>query len=118
MADKTLSEIAIDARKNFKGNNYSNNVDEMYSAEHEDAKTHDDEQHPLGKGTPGKGDARGYRVYTEDGGGSYDKFGRIGAGEGRKSMRLNSYTKEYSYAENHPEVDESIKGQFVTKNRF
>jgi len=114
MAEKTLNEIGIEKRKNFKGNEYSNNSDsENYSAEHENAKSHDDNQHPHGKGTPDK-----KYLYTKDGGGSYDKFGRIGAGEGRQSLRFNQYGKDKSYEDNHPQIDESIKGQFYTKNNF
>lgn len=113
MAKKTLNNVGIEARKNFKGRIYTDNDNDSYSAEHDRARTHDDDLHPHGKGTPDKP-----YLYTKDGGGSYDKVGRQGAGEGRAALRLNEFSPNNSYEENHPQIDEDLKGQFYVRNNF
>ena len=128
-----LAEEGVDYRENkIPGKNkYSQEISE-YDSEHEDAKTHDDENHPWGKGT---GKSMGYAVRnlsapktqmnystvdTRHGGGSYDKFGTKGVDKafqgdsGRNYLQnLNEYSPENEYGKNSVDIDTRVKGQFI-----
>lgn len=128
-----LAEEGVEYReKNIPGKNrYSQEINE-YSGENEDALSHDDEQHPWGKGT---GKSMGYAVRnlsapktqmnysnvdTRNGGGSYDKFGTKGIDKafqgdsGRQFLqKLNEYSHENEYGKNSVDIDTKVKGQFV-----
>lgn len=134
MEERLVSRLDVEA-KNYRservegekgGNIYYNETEHEYSAEHDHAIHHDDENHPWGKGTnspmtyavrdlTAPKTKMNYRtVDTENGGGSYDIYGRTGVGLGRNEMlSKNIYTKEYSYGQESVGVDESIRGQFV-----
>lgn len=103
-----------------------------YDGDSEDAKTHDDENHPWGKGT---GKSMGYAVKnpnapktqinysnvdTRNGGGSYDKFGTKGVDKafqgdsGRKYLqRLNEFNPDNEYGKESVDIDAHVKGQFI-----
>ena len=73
-----------------------------YSSDHEDAKTHNDELHPWGKGT--------------DGGGSYDKFGRNGIGGRQYLSTINIYNSTNAYGPNSVDTTENVsEGQYIVK---
>lgn len=108
-----------------------------YGLNSDDAKHHDDDKHPWGKGN---GKSMGYAIrnvnapktqinYSNvdtktEAGGSYDIYGTIGAdmayqGEsGRKFLeRINIYKPTSEYGKNSVDVDTSVKGQYVTTTR-
>jgi len=109
-------------------------IDELneYDGDNEDALSHDDENHPWGKGT---GKSLGYAVRnlsapktqmsysnvdTRNGGGSYDKFGTKGVDKafqgdsGREYLKkLNIYSSDNAYGKESVDVDSSVKGQFI-----
>lgn len=98
-----------------------------YSSEHEDARTHDDETHPYGKGT-GKSVMAAVRdltapktqinyknIDTSDGGGSYDKFGRNGLGGRERLLLINEYKKDNMYTKDSVDIDTTVRGQFFTR---
>lgn len=105
-----------------------------YSENHDRAKTHDDENHPHGKGTgvpmtyavrdltAPKTQMNYKNMKTDDGGGSYDKFGTKGVeaafqgDSGRAFMsHINYYTKENAYGQDSVNIDTSVRGQFIVK---
>lgn len=105
-------------------NDYERNNE--YSSEHEDALTHDDETHPFGKGT-GEGGHK-YSIpnanlspymmdysnfNTQDGGGSYDKYGRNGIGGRRKLQSINLYGPDNEYGKDSVSISSDIIGQYV-----
>lgn len=116
-------------------NKYSNELN-AYDGDHEDAKTHDDAQHPWGKGT---GNSMGYairnlsapktqidysNVNTKDGGGSYDKFGTKGVPKafqgdsGRNFLeKINIYGPGKEYGKDSVNIDEKIKGQYINYSK-
>lgn len=98
-----------------------------YNAEHENAKTHNDEEHPHGKGT-GTSTMAAVRdlsapktqisyknIDTKNGGGSYDKFGRNGVGGRYAGELINIYNKENQYTKDSVDIDTSVRGQFFTR---
>lgn len=98
----------------------------IYSYENEDAKTHNDEQHPLGKGTGEGGHTYSlpdhsaspkiisYKNFnTFNGGGSYDKFGRNGVGGRNKLQMINIYGPENEYSKDKISIGQDIVGQYV-----
>lgn len=89
------------------------NKTNMYSEEHEDAKSHDDANHPWGKG--GEGDythtvPQAYnnatknaikpQIGTTNAGGSYDKFGYNGVGGRQFLMTISKYSSAAPYYDN------------------
>ena len=99
-----------------------------YSSEHEDAKTHNDELHPWGKGTDGNGPVyvlpnanaskTQYKkgIDTTDGGGSYDKFGRNGIGGRQYLSTINIYNSTNAYGPNSVDTTENMsEGQYIVK---
>ena len=103
-----------------------------YDGDNDEALSHDDENHPWGKGT---GKSMGYAVRnlsapktqinysnvdTKNGGGSYDKFGTKGVDKafqgdsGRNYLqKLNIYGPDKAYGKESVDIDTSVKGQFV-----
>ena len=132
-----LENEGKDYRKNsIPGKNrYSVELSE-YDESHEDAKSHDDAEHPWGKGT---GKALGYAVRnlsapktqidysnvdTKNGGGSYDKFGTKGVSKafqgdsGRNFLeKINIYGPDKAYGKESVNIDEKIKGQYINYNK-
>ena len=110
-------------------NDYQKETGKEYSAEHEDAKSHDDENHPLGKGTGNGG--HGYSVPnpnasktqikpqldTTKGGGSYDIYGRPSVGGGRnRLLAINIYNQNESYGPDSVDTSANVlEGQYVVK---
>ena len=89
-----------------------------YSAEHEDALSHDDTKHPLGKGT---GKSLDYVVKNEkapknviahsdintlEGGGSIDKETR------NRLQMMNEYKPGKEYGKNSVDIDINLAGQY------
>ena len=121
----TLEKKGIERRKvEILRNDYE--IDNQYSFEHDDALTHEDEAHPMGKGT-GEG-GHGYTLpnpnlspyiidrsnfNTQDGGGSYDKYGRNGVGGRYKLQGINIYGPNNEYGRESVEVDMNIIGQYL-----
>ena len=104
-----------------------------YDADNEDAKHHDDDQHPWGKGT---GKSMGYAIRnlsasktdidysnvdtTTEAGGSYDIYGTKGVDKayqgdsGRKYLqRINIYGPENQYRKDSVDIDETVRGQYI-----
>ena len=128
-----LAEEGIDYRENnIPGKNkYLTEINE-YDGNNEDALSHDDQEHPHGKGT---GKAMGYairnidapktqfnysNVDTRNGGGSYDKYGTKGVEKafqgdsGREFLKkINEYSPENEYGKDSVDVDTRVKGQFI-----
>jgi len=138
--------MAIEERKQSRldkeGRNYRNEqipgknkyADEInvYDGDNDSALSHDDENHPHGKGT---GKSMGYairnldapktqinysNVDTKNGGGSYDIYGTKGVSKayqgdsGRKYLqRINIYNPDNAYGKDSVDVDTSVRGQFV-----
>jgi hypothetical protein len=117
-------------------NRYEDEVN-PYSLNHDDAKTHNDDQHPWGKGN---GKSMTYAVRNlnapktqinysnvdtrSSAGGSYDIYGTVGVdmayqGEsGRKFLeRINEYKPGAEYGKNSVDIDASKRGQYVTTTR-
>ena len=100
-------------------NEYQKNEEKQYNEEHDTALTHDDELHPLGKGTKSGGHthitpnrkapkAIDYSQFnTENGGGSYDIFGRDEAGGRKRSQMINIYGPDRQYNENSIDTSNS-----------
>lgn len=129
-----LEQEGIDLRKEALLKNFyqAGNVETEYSEQHEDTKTHTDESHPWGKGTPEFG-SEAYLVpdhsksrtqykplmNTEDAGGSYDRFGRNGIGGRNFLTGINIYGPTNEYGEE--KIDTSINvdeyGQYVFTTR-
>lgn len=121
-----LEQEAISKRKEiFAGEDFSPKTD-PYSAEHDTALTHDDDKHEKGKGTgegghtfsvPGSGSKTAIdrsQFNTEDGGGSFDKFGRNNTG-GRKWLQtIGLYGPDRQYGTNSIRTDANIAdGQYA-----
>lgn len=123
-----LEQEGIQARKDQTIKNDFNRNGEIYNEESEFALSHDDESHPLGKGsghgghthvTPNrkanKSIDRG-QIDTENGGGSYDIYGINKVGGRKYSTMINLYNSDYEY--NEDSIDTSINvedGQWVNK---
>lgn len=106
-----LEEEGISKRKelNLK-NDFQREADKNYSEQHDSAFTHDDKNHPHGKGsknklsqtflTPNrKASKDGYSelINTEEGGGSYDIYG-TNSSSGREYLkRISLYNKDNQY---------------------
>lgn len=113
-------------------NKYVDNVN-PYDENSDDARHHDDDQHPWGKGT---GKSMGYAVrdltkpkdhinYSNvdtrsEAGGSYDIYGAKGVkgafqgDAGREFLkRINIYGPENEYGKDSVVIDESVRGQYV-----
>ena len=108
-----------------------------YGLNNDDAKTHNDDKHPWGKGTGKSIDyARRNLNATKtqmnystvdtrsEAGGSYDIYGTKGVdmayqGEsGRKFLeRINEYKPGHEYGKNSVDINASAKGQYVTTTR-
>lgn len=110
-------------------NDYQKEVGKEYSADHEDAKAHNDELHPLGKGTGSGGHTYSIpnpnasktqikrQIDTENGGGSYDIYGRPSVGGGRnRLLAINLYSKEEAYGFDSVDTSANVlEGQYVVK---
>lgn len=124
-----LEQEGIDARKEkLLRNDFQREVNE-YDANNDAAKSHDDDAHPWGKGTGGSG--HGYLIpgqvksknkfdysqfNTQDGGGSYDKYGRNNIGGRYRSQMINLYGPENEYCENSIDTSKNIEdGQVIIK---
>jgi hypothetical protein len=125
MSEKTRLEIeGSQIRKDIIINkNDFNSKTEVYSEEHDSAKTHNDETHPLGKGTghgghthttPKRNASKADKeridrtqIDTENGGGSHDIFGYNNAGGRINSLRINIYNSENQYSKDLIDVSES-----------
>lgn len=131
--EKRLENEGKDYRaNNIPGKNkYLSELNE-YDGDHDDALSHDDAEHPWGKGT---GKSMGYakrnlsapktqinysNVDTKNGGGSYDKFGTKGVDKafqgdsGREYLkRLNIYSADGEYGKESVDIDGKIKGQYT-----
>lgn len=124
-----LEQEGIQARKEQTIKNDFSRNGEIYNEESDLALSHEDELHPLGKGTGSSG--HGHRTPnrnasktaidrtdfdTEKGGGSYDIFGMNDAGGRKRSTMINLYSAEYQYNENSIDTSENVKdGQWVNK---
>lgn len=131
MAEQSRLEAeALEYRKeSLIQNDYQKDIELNYSESHEDAKSHGDENHPLGKGTgngghtyilPNKNASKdGYTTTldTTKGGGSYDIFGRPGVGGGRnKAFSINIYNPQRPYGTNSVDTSANVAdGQYVVK---
>lgn len=105
------ADDALRRRYNFDTNEYSEN--------HDDAKHHSDDQHPLGKGSGDSSQGPNYVPLKTDGhiiaskhgttygitlntssnavGGSYDVYGRNGIGGRQYMQTINPYNEDNSY---------------------
>lgn len=134
-----LDKEGIEYRKDrIPGKNKFINELNEYDGDNDEALSHDDENHPWGKGTgksmgfaikkPITNGLPGYQnhdynrsnVNTKDGGGSYDKFGTKGVDKafqgdaGRNYLqKLNTYGPEAEYGKESVDIDTAVKGQFV-----
>ena len=124
-----LKQEEIQARKEQTIKNDFNKNGEVYNEESDLVKSHEDESHPLGKGTGGSG--HGHRIPnrhasktaidrsdfdTEKGGGSYDIFGMNDAGGRKRSTMINLYSANYQYNENSIDTSKNVEdGQWINK---
>jgi hypothetical protein len=124
-----LEQEGIQARKEQTIKNDFNKNGEVYNEESDLVKSHEDESHPLGKGTGGSG--HGHRIPnrhasktaidrsdfdTERGGGSYDIFGMNDAGGRKRSTMINLYSVNYQYNENSIDTSKNVEdGQWINK---
>lgn len=130
MAIQTRLEAeGLALRKETNVKNDYNPKTEVYSDTHEDALTHNDELHPLGKGSghgghthtrPDKNASKTAidrsQIDTENGGGSFDIYGINNAGGRLRSQSINIYGPENQYNENSIDTSKNIEdGQW--KNR-
>lgn len=124
-----LEQEGIDVRKEkLLRNDFMRDVNE-YDANNDAAKTHDDENHPWGKGTgsgghgytiPGQSKSKTKFDYsqfnTTNGGGSYDKYGRNNVGGRERLQLINLYGPENEYGENSVDTSKNIEdGQVIIK---
>ena len=122
-----LEQDALEIRKNtLIKNDYMKGEKGEYGAEHEDAKTHNDEIHPHVKGSghgghthvvpnPNKSKTAIERsqIDTENGGGSYDKFGRNGMGGRIRLQSINIYGPDNQYGVESIDTNKNIEdGQY------
>ena len=122
-----LEQEAISKRKETIIKNDFSSKTEPYSDSHDLAKTHDDQHHPLGKGTGEGGhtytipDGKKSKTAidrsqfnTENGGGSYDKFGKNSTGGRSFLQRINLYGPDKEYGVDSISCEENINdGQVV-----
>lgn len=104
------------------------NKNDEYSVTHDHAKTHNDTEHPHGKGTGHGGHTFNIpdcslgqdriipQLDTTDGGGSYDKFGYRGIG-GREYLKsISLYNESNAYSENYVDTSANVAdGQYQVK---
>lgn len=121
MAEQTRLEEEGKVSRNERliKNEYQQKEGKQYNDEHDNALTHDDELHPLGKGTKSGGHTHtipnrkapktiDYSQFnTEKGGGSYDIFGRDEAGGRKRSQMINIYSPDRQYNENSIDTSNS-----------
>lgn len=120
-----LEEEAIILRKETLVKNDYQTGDTEYNEKHSNALSHDDENHPLGKGTGSGGHTYSipnsnksktmyeYQIDTQNGGGSYDKFGRNGVGGRQRSQIINLYSPDKAYGPDSIDTSANINdGQF------
>lgn len=124
-----LEQEGIQARKEQTIKNDFSKNGEIYNEENDLALSHDDELHPLGKGSGHGGhthvvpNRRASKTAidrsqfdTERGGGSYDIFGMNDAGGRKRSTMINLYSANYQYNENSIDTSKNIEdGQWVNK---
>lgn len=121
-----LEEEGISKRKelNLK-NDFQREQDKNYSEKHDSALTHDDKNHPHGKGTNSGGHGFSIpnrkksktsyepQILSEEGGGSYDIHG-INSSTGRNYLkRISLYSKDNQYGPNSIDDSANIEdGQY------
>ena len=139
--DQKISRLDVEGR-NWREtimpgkNRYEDEVN-PYGLNSEDAKTHNNDKHPWGKGT---GKSMTYAVRNlkapktqinystvdthSSAGGSFDIYGTKGVDmayqgdSGRKYLeRINEYKPESEYGKNSVDIDTSVRGQFTTTTR-
>lgn len=131
MAEQTRLEAeSLQIRKETSIKNDYNSKTELYNENHDSAKTHNDELHPLGKGTghgghthtkPNRNASKTMidrsQFDTNNGGGSYDIYGMNNAGGRIRSQMINLYGPENQYNEDSIDTSKNIEdGQWVNKN--
>ena len=139
MADKNIGQSRLDREgieyrsTRIPGKNKYMDVINPYDENSDDARHHDDENHPHGKGT---GRAMGYAIKDEsapkthfnyanvdtrsEAGGSYDIYGTKGVegafqgDAGRNFLKqINEYSPENAYGKDSVTIDTSVRGQYV-----
>lgn len=122
-----LEKIGIE-RRNIEATRNDYNKNNAYSAQHDTARTHDDNFHPLGKGTGHGGHTHSTPDYslgknryipqfdTENAGGSYDKYGYKGIGGRQFLSTINIYNPTNQYGENYVDTSANVAdGQYQVK---
>ena len=126
-----LERIGIDERQEQLARGearYDISRNEAYGPNHDKARSHDDANHPWGKGTGGShthylpDQSLPKTLYnysnfntTEQAGGSYDKYGRNGVG-GRNFLRtISLYNSEKPYGKQSVDIDTTIEGQYFVQ---
>lgn len=139
MADKNIGQSRLDREgieyrsTRIPGKNKYMDVINPYDENSDDARHHDDDKHPHGKGT---GRAMGYAIKDEsapkthfnytnvdtrsEAGGSYDIYGTKGVegafqgDAGRNFLKqINEYSPENAYGKDSVTIDTSVRGQYV-----
>ena len=139
MADKNIGQSRLDKEgieyrsTRIPGKNKYVDTINPYDENSDDARHHDDDQHPHGKGT---GRSMGYAIkdvtkpkthfnYTNvdtrtEAGGSYDIYGTKGVegafqgDSGRNFVKkINEYNPENAYGKDSVTIDTSVHGQYV-----
>lgn len=139
MADKNIGQSRLDREgieyrsTRIPGKNKYIDVVNPYNEDSEDARHHDDDKHPHGKGT---GRAMGYAIKNEaapktffdystvdtrsEAGGSYDIYGAKGVegafqGDAGRNFakKINEYSPENAYGKDSVTIDTSVRGQYV-----
>ena len=131
MAEQSrLEQEGLNIRKELLTKNDFNRTTDVYSEEHDKSKTHNDELHPLGKGTGHGGHTHTVpnrklsktaidrsQFDTENGGGSYDIYGYNNAGGRTRLLSINLYNANKQYNENSIDTTSNIEdGQWVNNN--
>lgn len=117
-----LEQEGIQIRKETIIKNEFNGKNNVYDEQSEKAKSHNDELHPHGKGTghgghthlvPNKNTSKTSidrsQIDTENGGGSYDIFGRENSGGRNRSKMINLYNSGYQYNEDSIDTSKNIE---------
>ena len=139
MADKNIGQSRLDREgieyrsTRIPGKNKYMDVINPYDENSDDARHHDDDKHPHGKGT---GRSMGYAIKDEsapkthfnytnvdtrsEAGGSYDIYGTKGVegafqgDAGRNFLKqINEYSPENAYGKDSVTIDTSVRGQYV-----
>lgn len=131
MAEKSRIEIEGSETRNdiLRKNTFNSNTD-VYSEEHDSAKTHDDESHKWGKGsrrisgghthvTPNKNASKTQietgQFDTETGGGSYDIYGKDNVGGRLRLQAINLYNPDRQYSDESVDTSASEMSEIAWK---